>query len=49
MPEIDVSILEGAENPGGVGEPGLPPVLPAAANAIYALTGKRVTQLPYRS
>ena len=49
MPEIDVSILEGAEIPGGVGEPGLPPVLPAAANALYTLTGKRITRLPYRS
>ncbi|MES0812198.1 molybdopterin cofactor-binding domain-containing protein [Roseibium sp. SCPC15] len=48
MPQINVSILEGAEEPGGVGEPGLPPLLPAVANAVFSLTGERVTQLPFR-
>ncbi len=47
MPVIKVSIIEGGENPGGVGEPGLPPILPAVANAVFALTGKRLTRLPY--
>ena len=46
MPRVDVHIIEGAERPGGVGEPGLPPLLPAVANAIFALTGKRHRTLP---
>lgn len=49
MPRINVSILEGADGPGGVGEPGLPPLLPAIGNAVFALTGKRTTRLPFAS
>lgn len=49
MPEIHVSIMEGADEPGGVGEPGLPPLLPAVANAIFDLTGERITRLPFGS
>lgn len=47
MPKIAVRIMEGDDKPGGVGEPGLPPLLPAVANAVFALTGKRITRLPY--
>ncbi|MCA9736437.1 MAG: xanthine dehydrogenase family protein molybdopterin-binding subunit [Gemmatimonadetes bacterium] len=46
MPEIDVHILESNEAPGGVGEPGTPPIAPAVTNALFALTGVRVRTLP---
>ncbi|MEM7508102.1 MAG: xanthine dehydrogenase family protein molybdopterin-binding subunit [Pseudomonadota bacterium] len=46
MPEIEVHIVASSAPPTGVGEPGVPPVGPALANAIYAATGTRVMQLP---
>ena len=46
MPLIDVRVIENNESPGGVGEPGLPPIAPALANAVFAATGKRVRKLP---
>jgi isoquinoline 1-oxidoreductase beta subunit len=46
MPVIDVHLIQSAMEPGGVGEPGTPPIAPAVANAVYAATGKRVRQLP---
>jgi isoquinoline 1-oxidoreductase beta subunit len=47
-PAIEVDILPGGDTPGGVGEPGTPPIAPAVANAVYALTGVRLRSLPLR-
>jgi CO/xanthine dehydrogenase Mo-binding subunit len=46
VPPITVSLVESDEKPGGVGEVGVPLVAPALANAIFALTGKRIRSLP---
>jgi isoquinoline 1-oxidoreductase beta subunit len=43
---VDVHIVESDAPPGGVGEPGLPPIVPALTNAIFEATGKRVRELP---
>ena len=47
MPQIAVHVVPSAEPPTGMGEPGLPPLAPAFANAIARLTGKPLRQLPF--
>ena len=44
---IEVHVIESLENPGGMGEAGLPPIAPALTNAIFRLTGKRIKVLPF--
>jgi len=48
MPQIAVHTVPSADAPTGMGEPGLPPLAPAFANAIAALTGKPLRELPFR-
>ena len=45
-PEVYVHIIKNQEGPGDVGEPGLPPIAPAIANAVFAASGKRIRSLP---
>jgi isoquinoline 1-oxidoreductase beta subunit len=47
MPKVEVHIVPSAEAPTGVGEPGVPCVAPAVANALFQLTGKRIYRLPF--
>jgi isoquinoline 1-oxidoreductase beta subunit len=46
MPQVEVHIVPSDKRPGGIGEPGVPCVAPAVANAIFAACGKRVRRLP---
>ncbi len=47
MPKVEVHIVPSAEPPTGVGEPGVAPIGPAVANAVFAATGKRIRVLPF--
>ncbi|WP_342115439.1 xanthine dehydrogenase family protein molybdopterin-binding subunit [Pseudoduganella sp. OTU4001] len=47
MPVVEVFTVASTDNPTGMGEPGLPPLAPALANAVFKLTGKRVRKLPF--
>jgi isoquinoline 1-oxidoreductase beta subunit len=49
MPKVEVHIVVSTNPPSGIGEPGVPPVAPAVANAIAAATGKRSYRLPFKS
>ncbi len=46
MPVVEAHIVASTERPGGIGEPGTPPIAPAVANAVFALTGERLRSLP---
>jgi isoquinoline 1-oxidoreductase beta subunit len=48
MPQVEVHIVPSQAPPGGVGEPGVPVIAPAVANAMFALTGRRLRRLPLR-
>ncbi|CAI8993266.1 isoquinoline 1-oxidoreductase subunit beta [Pseudomonas sp. IT-P258] len=46
MPVVEVHIVPSSDKPGGIGEAGVPPMAPAVANAVFALTGQRLRELP---
>ncbi|MEQ8830955.1 MAG: xanthine dehydrogenase family protein molybdopterin-binding subunit [Alphaproteobacteria bacterium] len=48
MPEVEVHIVQSDAPPTGVGEPGVPPIGPAVANAVFRATGRRLRMLPFR-
>ncbi|HEY5805470.1 MAG TPA: xanthine dehydrogenase family protein molybdopterin-binding subunit [Lysobacter sp.] len=48
MPKIEAHIVDSNEKMGGAGEPGTAPIAPAVANAVFALTGQRLRELPLR-
>jgi isoquinoline 1-oxidoreductase beta subunit len=48
MPDVEVHLVPSTDKMGGVGEPGVPPIAPAVANALFALIGKRIRRLPIR-
>ena len=47
-PVIEVQIINSGATVGGAGEPGTPPIAPAVTNAIFAITGKRIRDLPVK-
>jgi len=49
MPRVEVHIVPSQAAPTGVGEPGVPPLAPAVANALFAATGKRLRKLPFET
>lgn len=49
VPEFEIYIMPSGEEPTGIGEPGVPPIGPAIANAYFQLTGERVRKLPFEA
>jgi isoquinoline 1-oxidoreductase beta subunit len=47
-PDVETEIISDGDKPGGVGEAGTPPIAPAVANAVFALTGQRLRTLPLK-
>ncbi len=47
MPQVEVHIVKRDAPPTGIGEPGTPPLAPAVANAVFALTGRRLRRMPF--
>ena len=48
MPAVEVHLVASSEKSSGVGEPGTPPIAPAVANAVFALNGQRLRELPFQ-
>ena len=46
MPTVEVHLVDSDEAPSGLGEPGVPPIAPAVANALFALNRRRIRKLP---
>jgi len=46
VPDIEVTIVKSTDKIGGIGEPGVTPLAPAVANAVFNATGARVRRLP---
>jgi isoquinoline 1-oxidoreductase beta subunit len=49
MPKVEVHIVQSTAAPTGIGEPGVPPLAPAVANAIAAATGKFLHKMPFNT
>jgi len=49
VPNLNVHLVKSSEAPGGVGEPGLPPILPSITNAIFHASGTRIRDLPVKN
>jgi isoquinoline 1-oxidoreductase beta subunit len=47
VPAMDITLVSSTEKPGGIGEPGMALLSPTVANAVYALTGKRLRKMPF--